>query len=398
MTALPEGTPLGKLTLQRVIEYYDFPRLFTCQNNTGQIYLALSTYDDEEEFHWIYLSISTLRLNSVLDGGISLRDAFIDPENGFLFVLKSFLNKAAEFSYALPESIEEEDLPDVGYLLSTTGIEPLRESIIDPNQVAKASRRETFNYRIFPEDPNQHEIASRKLGGILTATQELLDALGQSSLGQASVRGPISAEVLQKTKINVAHVFEGSFGVQFRASQHSDLLDQSLISTAIAEFGFVIEAADSEDNLSNKLHVLKGRVASKYRRLLKELSDVNSGLELNWGAVSAEGGGVFTLSKDQVRNAYAIVDKIDIAMADELIVSGKLIGFNSRALRYEIQSADENKTYSGKVANDANIEVTNPAIGEYYVATLRMLVETQSTSGDELIRWVLVKLIRRDSD
>lgn len=397
MTELPINTPLGKLELQRVVEYYDFPRIFTCINSTGQIYFGISTYDDAEEFHWIYLPISSLRLSAILAGATPLRQALLEPEGGFVFFVKTFVNGRTEFSYALPEQISENDLPDEGYLINIQGEPSSRSAIIDPSVVAQASRRETFNYRIFPDEPAQHEIASRKLGGILTSTQELLDALGQSSTGQPSVRGPISAEILEKTKINVAHVFEGSFGVQFRASQFSDLLDQSLISAAISEFSNVITAADSEDLLSNKLHSLKGRVASKYRRLLKELSDVNSGLELKWGAVQQGRGGTFSLTKEQVRKAYAIVDKIDIEMADEVVVNGKLVGFNSRALRYEIQSADDEKSYSGKVADDAVIEILNPAIGEYYSAKLRMLVETQSTSGDELIRWVLVNLSHRKS-
>jgi hypothetical protein len=397
MTELPINTPLGKLELQRVIEYYDFPRIFTCKNSTGQIYLAISIYDDVEEFHWIFLPISSLRLSAIFAGAMSLRQSVLEPEGGFLFFVKTFANGRTDFSYTLPEQISDEDLPDVGYLINIQNEPSSRSADIDPKMVAQASKRETFNYRIFPDEPTQHEIASRKLGGILTSTQELLDALGQSSNGQPSVRGPISAEILEKTRVNVAHVFQGSFGVQFRASQFSDLLDQSLISSAISEFSNVITAADSEDLLSNKLHALKGRVASKYRRLLKELSDINSGLELNWGAVQHGLGGIFSLTKEQVRRAYAIVDKIDIEMADEIVVRGKLVGFNSRALRYEINSAEDEKSYSGKVADDAVIDVTNPAIGEYYSVKLRMLVETQSTSGDELIRWILVHLSHRDS-
>lgn len=397
MTELPTNTPLGKLELQRVVEYYDFPRIFTCKNSTGQIYFAISTYDDAEEFHWIYLPISSLRLSAIFAGATSLRQSVLEPEGGFLFFVKTFANGRTDFSYALPEQISDEDLPDDSYLISIQDEPNSRSATIDPKMVAQASKRETFNYRIFPDEPTLHEIASRKLGGILTSTQELLDALGQSTNGQPSVRGPISAEILEKTRVNVAHVFEGSFGVQFRASQFSDLLDQSLISSAISEFSNVITAADSEDLLSNKLQSLKGRVASKYRRLLKELSDINSGLELNWGAVQHGRGGIFSLTKEQVRKAYAIVDKIDIEMADEVVVSGKLVGFNSRALRYEIQSAEDDKSYSGKVADDAVIDVMNPAIGEYYTAKLRMLVETQSTSGDELVRWVLVNLSHRNS-
>ncbi len=112
---------------------------------------------------------------------------------------------------------------------------------------------------------------------------------------------------------------------------------------------------------------------------------------LEWGSVSADRGGQFELSPAQVKSAYTIVDRIDVALAQEISVRGKLIAFNSRTMRYEILSGDDGRAYAGKVADDANLE-SNLVIGQFYEADLRMLVETQSSSGDELIRWVLVRL------
>jgi hypothetical protein len=192
--------------------------------------------------------------------------------------------------------------------------------------------------------------------------------------------------------VNVSHAFHGSFGVQFRATQFSDLLEQSTLGAALQELANLLLAQDSEDLLSNKLHALRGRVASKYRRLLKELADIDSGLLVEWGSVNPDRGGDFELTSAQVKGAYAIVDRIDIALSQEITVTGKLIGFNSRTQRYEILSGEDGRTYAGKVADEAKIEVPNPGIGQFYEADLRMLVETQSTSGDELIRWLLVRL------
>lgn len=396
MTELPKGTVLGRLTLLKTIEYFDFPRIFTCRNGTGQTYLVISTYDDCDECHWLYLPLSSLRLQEIQKGHVPLHSAFQNPEDGYLFTVQTFALQPPQCQYMLPEQIDDQDLPSPTYYLPPSDDDISTEPIRDPQVVATASRRETFNYIIFPDDHKTHEIAARKLGGILTTTQELLDALAQATEeDEPSIRGPLPTELLQKTKVNVSHVFPGSFGVQFRSDQYSDLLDQSKVSTAISEFSNLLLAADSEDLLSNKLHLLKGRVASKYRRLLKELTDVNSGLLLQWGAVNRELGGNFSLTREQVKKAYDIVDRIDIALSEEVIVEGQLVGYNSRTQRYEIRSTDDDRNYSGKVADDAKISVSNPAIGEFYVSRLKMLVETQSTSGDEIIRWVLTGLEER---
>jgi hypothetical protein len=395
MYNLPTNTILGRLHMGRIIEHYDFPRIFTCGNSTQQLYLVLSTFDDDERCEWLYLPLSILRLNTVLSGGLTLLEAFLQAEGGFVFTVKTYRERSPEVEYLFPEQLSGDDLPEAGFRLCESLSEVEDEVVLDPKVVAASARRETFNYRIFPGEESKHEIAARKLGGILTSTQELIDALGQSVDGQPTIRGPLPAELLQQTKVNVCHVFRGSFGVQFRANQHSDLLADSKVAEAVNEFGNLLLAADSEDLLSNKLHALKGRVASKYRRLLKELNDVHSGLDLDWGSVNESRGGTFSLTREQVANAYMIVDRIDIALADEVVVTGQLIGYNSRTLRYEIRAVDGGKNYAGKVAADAVLP-THPGVDQFYVAKLRMLVETQSSSGDELVRWVLVGLMERD--
>lgn len=393
MSHLPSGTILGTLALVEVFEYYDFPRLFTCRSASGQHYVAVSTFDDEVESHWIYLPVSSLRLESIHHGGISLRQAFRAPEGGYLVKVTCYSSeRRPEVAYTLPEQVPEDDLPSADYTVSAVRPNIAIDLSLSAQQVATATRRETFNYRIFPESANTHEVPARKLGGILTSTQELIDALGQASQGEPTVRGPLPADLLQKTRVNVSHSFPGSFGVQFRAAQFSDLLGESALAAAMGELANLLLAQDYEDLLSNKLHSLKGRVASKYRRLLKELVDIDSGIDLEWGSVEQNAGGKFQLTASQVRSAYTIVDRIDIAMAEEVTVAGKLVGFNSRTKRYEILSGDDGRTYAGRVADDARLEVLNPAIGQFYEADIRMLVETQSSSGDELVRWVLVRL------
>jgi len=392
MTRLVSGTMLGLLRLEHVIEYYDFPRIFSCRSSTGQLYISLSTYDDENECRWLYLPVTHSRCAAIFRGEFNLRMAFRAPEGGFLVEAKTYSNARDEAFYILPDQVDDTDLPAEHYDVPNHLDVSSELQRAPPQEVALATRRETFDYRIYPGVPRAHEIPARKLGNILSVTQELIDALGQAATGVPTVRGPIPAELLQKTKVNVTEVFHGSFGVQFLAANYNDLLGESTVASAIFEMTNLLRAADSEELLSNKLHVLHGRVASKYRRLLKELSDIESGLALDWGSVNQEAGGQFFLSADEVKRAYAVVDKIDIAMAEEVTITGKLIGFNTRTRSYEIESGSDNKSYRGKVAEEAIIEVTNPAVGEYYMARLRMLVETQSTSGDELVRWILVGL------
>ncbi len=396
MKLLPEKTFLGKLELLHVFEHYDFPRIFSCRNQTGQTFVSISIHDDDEFCGWIYIPVSPSRYSALCDADIGLRASVLEAESDFVYLVSTYSAGADKVEYRLPELIPENDLPSESYRLSGLAETEYNPFDINVDRVAKSSKRESFNYHIFPTDHRRHEISAKKLGAVLSVSQELIDAIGQAADGNPTIRGAISADILERTRVNACHIFRGSFGVQFQASQHSDLFNNSLISESLKEFGNLILAADSEDCLSNKLHVLKGRVASKYRWLLKELNDINSGIRVDWGSVEAGKGGVFELSREQVSKAYAIVDKIHIAMAEELVLHGQLVGFNSRTKSYEILSSEDQKNYSGKLSEEAVISVEQPAIGRSYFASLRMLIETQLSSGDELVRWVLVGLSKTD--
>ena len=43
---LPNRTCLGELEIVDVFDFYDFPRMFSCHNKSGQIFLALSVEDE----------------------------------------------------------------------------------------------------------------------------------------------------------------------------------------------------------------------------------------------------------------------------------------------------------------------------------------------------------------
>ena len=64
-TYLPESTILGILKLIEVYEFYDQPCLFSCQNLSGRVYIALWVDSSETEDVWLYASVSSERFNNI---------------------------------------------------------------------------------------------------------------------------------------------------------------------------------------------------------------------------------------------------------------------------------------------------------------------------------------------
>ena len=392
MLNLPKATVLGMLELVDIFEFYDVPRLFTAKSKTGALYLVVSVFDDGDEFEWLYIDISIDRINSLINKSICLYTAFTEPENGFLYKVNTDYFGNANVEYVFPEQLESDDLPLPNTFLSVDDVKSYGLGEINPKRASEASRRETCNIHLYPWDTKLPELNTRSLGNILISTQELIDSLGQACIEEPTIKGAISAEILNKTRLNACQIFPGSFGLQLKSESISDLFGDSLLSDAFKEFMNLLSAEDNEDNISNKLHLLKGRVASKYRRFLKEIHNIGSGITVDWGSPSSKDGGKIFLSKQQIEKAYSIVDSIDIQMSEAIDVKATLIGLNIRTKRYEILSIKDNEKFSGRVSDDAIEDVQHAVIKKNYVATLKKVIEIKSSSGEESVKWILVGL------
>lgn len=391
MNILPKNSVLGRLTIDQVIEYYDFPRLFTCKTATGKYYIVLSVDEDEKWLHWLYVSISNDRLNSLFSKKLSLYQAFKTPEDEYLFYVKTDSEGLCDIEYKFSEQIPDNLLPiEDEYVQIKTNNYGLGE--VNPQLAAFSSNRDTINIHITPNDTRLVELNARNFGSILISFQELIDAVGQRKTGNPTISGPIPRDILKDTRLNTCQIFEGSFGVQLKADQPSDMFHDSFLTETMKLFATLLSVKDSEELLKEILHDYKGRVASKYRRFLKELTKINTNLKVVWGSPKSNYGGDFSLTKSELLNTFKIVDYIDMELSEEIEVKCTLIGINVRTQSYEILSTEDNEKFSGKFSDEAHQEVAYATINNFYIAKLKKIIEVQSSSGQEKIKWLLTGL------
>jgi hypothetical protein len=389
---LPKNTLLGKLRLESTFQFFDVPRLFTCLNQSGCRYLVLSTSDDYESFHWLYVPISSDRLSSLISQAITLKSAFTYPEDGYLFSVVSSFSGEAKIDYILPEQVEIEDLPEDGLFLDCSERPPLGLGAVDVNVAANSSRRETCNFHFYPWDTKLPEMDVKDLGGILTSFQELSNALGQYCQGEVTLKGAIPADILEASRFRFTQVFEGSFGIQLRSKAHGDLFHNSLASDVLLELTNLLESRDDEDNISNKLRGLKGRVASKYKSFLKEIKKLDSPMKLDWGSVCESRSRSINLTKHEIRTAFELVSKIDVDMSESVSFRAELLGLDVATHRFRVKHLKDSEVYTGKIANDTLETVSHSEINGVYHITLKKIIETNSTSGLEYTKWLLIVL------
>lgn len=193
MSLLPQATILGNLEILEVYEFYDKPCLFSCRNVAGQIFLSVWIDETSYSNSWLYVPVSLRRLQQITAGGMDLKNAFLEAEDGFVFeVISSHYENNANVIRISCERIEEDKLPTSGEFLSyqsqiTTSLVEKKIAKISAIQFGRVVLNLAFG---FPGLDNM-QAPVVDLGNLLHSTQYLIDALGQFKAGQPTVKGNV---------------------------------------------------------------------------------------------------------------------------------------------------------------------------------------------------------------
>ena len=108
---IPVQYDIPNLGIHKVVENYvynDDPALFSCKDSADHLYLVTFS-ENEQDKTWLRVEISNERFNLIRSGGIDLRNAFTDTENGYLVRIKVPHDTPTQSS---PEIIHPNEIPE----------------------------------------------------------------------------------------------------------------------------------------------------------------------------------------------------------------------------------------------------------------------------------------------
>lgn len=387
---LPKDTNLGELRLRDVYEYYDGPRLFSCEDLTDQLFLAISVEDTEDISRWLYCPISQRRLSGLEQGKIDLRTIFSDAETGHLHqvVTSPDRDSATMISTSM---LEESDLPLPSEYLNYTEQHVDTLAPVAPVH-ARQSRRETLRLSLSPRHAIGNEAPSRLVGQVLVYVQELVSAIGQTLLSTPTTRGRLPPEVLEATELQAVTAFAGSYGIELASAQTSDLFGESALARTLHRLDELVEADDDLENLTRLLEQLRPRVASKYTRLISLLDDATSGITVDWGSVRQDWGSFRILKPEQVSRISMALAMTEAAESSEYLVTGVLVGLNTRTRSFELRARSDGHRVSGRLDSSRIESDEEFTINGLYEAKIRETIEVSGLTGEESITRQLLEL------
>jgi hypothetical protein len=388
IAVLPNSRFIGPLELVEVYEYFDGPKLFACRSLSGQLFLGLWVGSSHEgESYWL-LALTEERYSMVRSGGLTLSRALSQPETGFIYrCTVSYADGTTSTDILLAEQLDTHLLPDSGERLELR-TETLQSRLEQQELTRKAVsvQREILAFHVDFGNLYREEAPAKGLGRILVATQEILDSLGQTIRGDATMRGAISPEILTATEALVVRAAGGSFALEISAAQSADLFGGSLIGDAIEKLIRLIALGNDVENLRAMLLDIKPRAVSKYKDLLIALVEYEGSARLDWASPMTSRNRTVSLDVVTAAGALHTVEQVTSEIGETIAGIGVFVGVELPRKAFTIIMGD--RTYRGKIMAPALPKAEHVTINAPYTLKIRETIEVTS-SGEERLKYEL---------
>lgn len=377
----------SSFTFERVLQYYDGPRLLLQKNQAGQIFLAWWSDSDETTERWIYLPISEPRLHSVLSGVISSHEALREPEDGFLLVIdRNVDDQGIETVLTDLDALPEDAFPLPHAKLSI----PVPEEI---SGIPSRGRAHLLDVRLEGNPTDETgRVGASIVGQFIGNLQRLLHALGQVKEGHPTQRGVISSTVQSMTRLDIIGGYVGSFGVRFETHAEDDMLGNSLVRDSLASLFDLFEAGYEEHRLTNQLVFLKGRVAKNYSDLLSTIESSIPSAFINWSQPGRLLPREALISQASARSILAQIEAATDIIEENLEIEGVLLGGNVRTLRFEIREDSTDERFEGTVDERALDQLELITLGSQCRVILQPHLQVIAATGEQRTTYTLLDI------
>lgn len=307
MEAINLENIIEDLTPWEILDYYDGPKLYSCKDSVGTIYLIYWLDETEITSEWLYLRVSQLRYEALKNSQISIFLTLSKPEDGFVF---NVVNSGKKFTVSpIPEiDIDPMLLPDAGdflnlsgenfHLVSHTSMLPVK--LNSALATAIATNRHVLDLAL-EKTSNQYEIGCGKLGRILDAVQNSIYAL---ACGPNNNLKKVPEEIKYKSELLFTAAFQGSVGIRLQ-SRSSQLFFDSPAEKATEILAILLEATNTPDTIVETVKSYNVLARSRFKNLLNILVESETSVNSSWGSpIGKEINSIISISNLQQSLRY----------------------------------------------------------------------------------------------
>jgi len=392
---LVTGTQLGVLETLEVFHFYEGPKVFMCEGVAGQLYLVFWLGDEAQGVieRWLYVPVSHSRLTLVRSGEVSLREACVSVEGGWVFIGTTGSNPDSVLPLQASD-LDPEELPgpQARLALDTPTVPELKES---RRQRAVRTQGEVFDLAIKTPGERRSVVAADVLAKTLLETQSTVTALVLANGGYRARTGPVPPELVAEAQLRAVGVFPSSFGIRLESAAFANLLGKSRLADAFDQLFRLLAAGDSEEDLEQLAQEFGGRVMARFTSLMSVVAGHHVDLRMTWASPSSPDERTDLVPwKEADRRVRRLAETV--ARTSEILeFRSRLDGIDVHRRTFDLLNLEENVRIMGRVADlllARSAEVSARVPFEYQ-ARVELRQEVNTITAEVRERYLLVDLV-----
>lgn len=370
-----------------VVDAFDFreePILLLEKDVIGNSYLSYLVESTEDSEKRIYLQVSNERLSSILENEISIRNAFSNPENRFIYIAEFSLNNGEPISaYLIPGQVFSDINPiDEAYKVEINYV--FNKPILNEFEILSYSeRKQKLIFDFYLQSQNLvNNIKPFAIYKVLIPIVEIIKSL-------LSFDNRNADRILAFSNIR-----QSSLGITIEINYSNDLFleKESEVMETIIQLLNAQEKSDFESIISKATNE---RYIKEYTTIIKTIIENNANLHTAYANPISKKIMTSILDKERATKAKEIIDEtLDTIEDIEDIVGTFLeIDIDSKEPSFKIHSNEEDITIKGKFELSILDKVKNDYVNigkERYKFTIKTIYKPETTLRAEEIKRYMI--------
>lgn len=270
--------------------------------------------------------------------------------------------------------------------LNLLAIERQRDEIKrDLEAYLSQEHRSFFVYRILRSGDQKYP--AKAVGGALEAFQDLLTSVYDALINGPKKRFRPSFTSVQDTMLEFGGASAGSVKIFLAADEQRLLVDQTNLQRALVLVDRTLSAQNTDDltELASTVGIASISKAYDWAR-----HSVENGFstELKWG-YDLNGSNTFLISSDEAERVRSLIAERSDEETTEVTEIGVLHGFDKESSYFNFSPIGTREHIKGDVSSLVPEKVMT---GVSYKATFAKTIVTVFSTGEEKVRWLLLRL------
>ncbi|MBS9525846.1 hypothetical protein KI659_17630 [Litoribacter alkaliphilus] len=370
-----------------VVDAFDFreePILLLEKDVIGNSYLSYLVESKGDTEQRIILQVSNDRLSSIFEKEISIRNAFSNPENKFIYIAEFSLTEGEPISaYLMPGNIfslinpvDEEYNVDINYALN----QPMLNEF---EILSYSERKQKLIFDFYLQSQNLiNSVKPFAIYKVLTPIVEIIKSLLSFDNRNAD------------RFLAFSNIRQGSLGVTIEINYSNDLFleKETEVMETIIQLLNAQKKSDFETLISKTTNE---RYIKEYTTIIKAIIENNANLHTAYANPVTKRILTSVLDKERATKAKEIIDEtLDTIEDIENIIGIFLeIDIDSREPSFKIHSNEEDVTVKGKFELSILDKVKNDYVNmgkETYTFTIKTIYKPETTLRAEEIKRFMI--------